>query len=176
MGRMVRDLETGDEGESIVMDLLRTANCLARKNDEVATRSHYDVIATLIHKIATGDGELETQEFTLEVKNDVYAKKSGNIALEVWNPKSEKLSGVSVTKADIWAQLARDEVWFAKTDHLKTFMGQQEPKRIVHKAGDGNAEIWLYDCDMILPSVFIRVDNLQPSEIHSAIIHLLNGV
>ena len=38
----------------------------------------------------------------VEVKNDLYAAKSGNIAIEVYNPHSNKKSGLSITKITLF--------------------------------------------------------------------------
>lgn len=167
-----KDILKGEEGEYKVIHLLQNAGHEAIKSKVVETRTNYDISALLIDE--TTDAELA--EFTIEVKNDIYALKSGNVAIEVFNPKSEKLSGLSATGADIWAHILGEEVWFTSPKRLSTFIGIQEPVRIIAKAGDGNATIYLYRKDLILPAIFVRVDNLDKLSITEWIKTLLDGV
>ena len=58
--------------------------------------------------------------FTIEVKYDLYAEKSGNIAIEYFNTKKQAASGLYPTKADFWVHyLGQDSVFLIKTDKLK---------------------------------------------------------
>lgn len=166
MAKIVRDLAIGKDGEISVVNLLNAGAILAKLNEDKAMRSHYDIIAML------------DTEFTIEVKNDIYAAKSGNIAIEIYNPKSEKLSGLCATKSDIWVHIVGGRHWFTATPLLKTFVNIHKPKRIIDKAGDGNATIYLYDVDLILPAIFICMDGKDKKALQTDIKALLkhNGV
>ena len=163
---IVRDLATGKDGEISVLNLLNSGSILAKLNEDKAVRSYYDIIAML------------DTEFTIEVKNDIYAAKSGNIAIEIYNPKSEKLSGLCATKSDIWVHIVDGKHWFTATNLLKTFVNIHKPKRIIDKAGDGNATIYLYDVDIILPAIFICMNDKDKKQLQADIKGLLkhNGV
>ena len=104
--------------------------------------------------------------------NDLHAKKSGNIAIEIYNPKAKKKSGISITKSDLWAHIAMGEVWIAKTEAIKDYISNNEGKKIPY-AGDGNATILLYKARKIFNSCFSRIDNISGKEIYSLITDLL---
>ncbi len=164
--QIVRDLAIGKDGEISVVNLLNNASILAKLNEDKAVRSYYDIVAIL------------DREFTIEVKNDIYAARSGNIAIEIYNPKSEKLSGLCATKSDIWVHIVGGRHWFTATALLKTFVNIHKPKRIIDKAGDGNATIYLYDVDIILPAIFVCMDGKEKKDLQAEIKTLLkhNGV
>lgn len=162
----MKELRIGKAGETAVVQLLLDADILAELIEDKATRSYYDIKAML------------DNEFTIEVKNDIYAARSGNVAIEIYNPKSEKLSGLSVTKSDIWAHIVNNEPWFTATHLLKTFINMNQPKRIIDKAGDGNATIYLYPVDLILPAIFVNMNKKDKKTVQEDIRLLLkhNGV
>lgn len=103
------------------------------------------------------------REFTLEVKYDIKSEQTGNIAIEFFNSKKNKNSGVAVTKADFWVFVfPSGEVWIALTSNLISFLHEISPDRILYGAGDGNAGLMLYKKDIILPQVFCRIDDIVP--------------
>ena len=75
-------------------------------------------------------------------------KKSGNIAIETYNPVSKKKSGISVTKSDLWAHIAMNQVWIANTEALKdyiknnSFMRLLESERIKEKIRNFEHDMW----------------------------------
>jgi len=145
-----RDLVLGDIAEIKVVNLLNHVGLSAEKNSDKTTRKFYDIIV-----------KTKTVEFTVEVKNDIYAVRSGNIAIELFNPKSGKPSGLGVTTSMVWVVMIGEELWLANTERLKKYVNNTKPKRIIDSAGDGNALIYLYDRDIILPTNFTRVDNIS---------------
>ena len=82
--------------------------------------SHYwDVHkASELHSGAFYDWDLSVSQqvtgyevFTVEVKYDEMQAKTGNIAIEIYNPKSGKPSGLTATKANLWCQVLKDSTW-----------------------------------------------------------------
>jgi hypothetical protein len=146
---ILKDFATGDSGEQWVMELMTAASFICTKNEDPDTRALWDV---------------ECDGFTIEVKNDIYAERSGNIAIEVYNPKSQKPSGLNITNADLWCHIAFGKVYCTTVAALKQFVADTEPKRIIEAGGDGNATLYLYDANVILP-VFTRIDDKNPKKL-----------
>ena len=146
---MRKDLAIGKIGEENFIKILKTGKVKAKSNEEKKERSYYDIKA-----------EVEGKGFTVEVKNDLYAAKSGNIAIEIYNPHSGKKSGLSITKADLWVHIVNNQYWVAKTKDLKSFVSKTTPFRTVDNAGDGNANILLFKAEDILSKIFYRIDHL----------------
>jgi hypothetical protein len=155
------DFAKGKEGEDLVKKLLAKADIKCSGNKVRENFSYYDMSSDV------GD-----KSFTVEVKNDLYAEKSGNIAIEIYNPRAKKKSGISITKSDLWAHIAMGEVWIAKTEAIKDYIRNNEGKKIPY-AGDGNATILLYKARKIFNSCFSRIDNISGKEIYSLITDLL---
>lgn len=113
------------------------------------------------------------KKFTVEVKYDLMAAKTSNIAIEYHNPKSNIPSGISATKSNIWAHCIKDDdnivVFITATAALVEWVATQTPKRIVELGGDANASLALYDMDTILDRIFIRIDDQTPTEIEKII-------
>jgi hypothetical protein len=94
--------------------------------------------------------------FRLEVKWDILAEQTGNLAVEYWNTKSGKPSGISVTTADIWVVLVGQPkaAYAAKTSLLKEFCELVRPVKLITNGGYHNAALKLYPADEILGAVF----------------------
>jgi len=56
---------------------------------------------------------------TIEVKYDLQALKTGNVFVEYYNLRSNKLSGISTTEADYYCFAIKDTFHLIKTDVLK---------------------------------------------------------
>jgi hypothetical protein len=145
-----RDLDIGRQAETLVVQIIEYHGGEAQLNDDKKSRSLYDIRAKHFK-----------QNFTIEVKNDVYALKSGNIAIEIFNPKSNKPSGLMVTQATLWVHVLGDEVWLTSTSKLKNFLNTNKPHRIIDVGGDNNSTMYLYKKDIIIPSIFVRIDNVS---------------
>ena len=157
-----QDFAKGKEGEDIVKALLSKDGIGCTDNKVKSNLSYYDMSSSS-----------ENIKFTVEVKNDLYAKKSGNIAIETYNPVSKKKSGISVTKSDLWAHIAMNQVWIANTEALKDYIKNNKPLRTIKKAGDGNATIMLYKANKIFKDCFFRIENLTSEKIYSTVTSLL---
>jgi len=159
-----QDFDVGDQGEKLVRQRLGDIGIPSlpvAKED----RSFFDVQAFL------SDG----YEFTLEVKNDLYEAKSGNIAIEIYNPKSDKLSGIGITTADLWVHVT-DGLYVTRVSDLRQYIAKTPPKRKIAAGGDNNATLLLYDSKEIFEAIFHRIDNISDEETEKIILSLLGRV
>ena len=109
---------------------------------------------------------------TVEVKYDEMEAKTGNIAIEIYNPRSGKPSGLTATKADLWCHVLQGSVWITSVKELRKFCKETPPVKMFSSAGDGNAAILLYKTKDIL-EIFERIDGCQKKQIHQKISSLL---
>ena len=58
---------------------------------------------------------------------------------------------------------------------LKKFVSDTEPFKVVKYAGDGNATIYLYKKDDIMPKIFTELAKKQPKQIISYLNQTLSG-
>lgn len=161
-----KDLVTGDVGEILVGRVFENAGFDVEKNDgKDAKLSDYDLKVSRFDK----DGHF-LFDFTIEVKYDIYSAKSGNIAIEYFNSKSNKPSGLTATKADFWVQVTPDKgLYIVTVEKLKRYIDIHPPFRTITAAGDGNADLFLYKSDLIFFDVFCRCDALSSEELNSYI-------
>lgn len=103
--------------------------------------------------------KLGRKKFTIEVKYDWLAQKTGNIAIEYRNTRQDKPSGISATTADLWVTLIEDGnnivAWVCKTEDLKKlfFAGGREVN-----GGDNNSAMKLFKQEEIF-AISVRVDD-----------------
>ena len=110
--------------------------------------------------------------FTVEVKYDEMQHLTGNIAIEFYNCKSNKPSGLSATKADLWCHVLKESTWMTSVKKLKDFCENKKPFRTITGGGDGNASIFLYNTKDII-KIFERVDNCSKEQLMKKIESLL---
>ena len=127
-----KTLNQGFSGELSVIEKLKTLNI-----DAVITDIPQNVEFDL-------DCIFNNIRFTIEVKHDIFSRISGNFAIEFYNSKSCKNSGITATKANFWCHIVKDEIFIIKTSDLKKFIVKNEPKKILYDVGDDNACIYLY--------------------------------
>lgn len=144
---ILKDLDVGQNAEERIRNILKTMGFECTDNSEREKMSDYDI-------------RVVSPEFTIEVKEDLYSAKSGNVAIEYWNSKSNKPSGITITKANIWCHIIAGEPFIIKTKTLKDFIDKVKPKRMLTGVGDGNADIMLYDCE-VLKAVMVPLDNIR---------------
>jgi hypothetical protein len=139
-----KDLALGKEAEHYLTDMLDD-NSISYEKVSHVNRSLYDI---------------NTEYGTIEVKYDMFAKKSGNIAIEIFNPLTGKHSGVGITEATYWCHIVGDpnNIYITKVELLKKYIDEHTPLRVVHEAGDGNATICLYKKEKIL-EIFQKIDS-----------------
>lgn len=111
--------------------------------------------------------------FTVEVKYDEMQAKTGNIAIEFYNSKLDRPSGLSATKADLWCHVLQDSVWITSVDKLKKFCKDVSPFKSFNYAGDGNASILLYKTEDIL-EIFDNISNCDEEKLIKTIEGLLS--
>lgn len=150
---ILRDLPAGQAAEAKVVQLLEALGLPGSLNKAKGKLSEYDI-----------EFEFKTRHLTIEVKNDLYAHKSGNIAIETFNPKTGKPSGLGITKADFWCHMV-DGLYFTKVSTLKEYIDKTKPFKLVTSGGDDNATLYLYRADSILPDIFVRLDTMSDLEI-----------
>lgn len=152
----LRDLARGGNAETLVIELFAAAGFPSHADKKA--RSEWDVKSTYD----------EPFFFTTEVKYDEYENRSGNIAMEVYNPHTNKPSGLTATKAFFWAHvLVGKVVWLITTNELKAYIDKNPPSHMIDRGGDNNATLWLYPSNNILPRAFTRIDTMTNEELRS---------
>lgn len=160
---ILNDFAIGKAGEDAVVKLLEGADVECERNTDPATRAFYDLVCD----------HPDLGSFEVEIKNDVYAARTGNIAIEFWNSKKDSASGINITTAPLWVHIAREEIWMANVEALKQWVETNEPKRTIFGGGDGNADFHLFEADTIFPAVFTRIDEDSKEELLSNLDRLL---
>ena len=165
MSSFKKDYNLGKKGEEFVKNLLEKCGYKCEEVDSL-NKSAYDIVAT----------PQKGKKFTIECKYDSYSQISSNLALEYFNPKTGKPSGIYVTTAQIYCYLLPDGInitaWIISTIRLREFIKTETPLKNLERVGDGNASILLYKLDHILPK-FTRIDNIPCDEVTQAIKRLL---
>lgn len=141
-GNFVRDLACGNRGQALLIALLHGCNIeVVSENKSKA----YDLTVKYENKVRT-----------IEVKYDVYASRSGNIAIEYYNPKSCVDSGIMATEADFWVHIITNPVtlWITSVISLKEFVSKTTPHKNITCGGDDNAALYLYKKSDILGTEF----------------------
>ena len=158
--------ELGSFGEKVVTDLFETGGIKCEKNS-ASGRSQlieFDLKCTLENKV-----------FTVECKFDAMARKSGNIAIEYYNTRQSKPSGIKATKADLWVVVLRNpqDVFLTSVKLLTGYCESNRPHKNIASGGDNNSAMWLYRMENILPVAFFPLDGLKPEELQEIIFDLL---
>lgn len=160
------DARKGQVAETFLVGLFKKAGieCQLNPSKKKAELAKWDVAA-----------DVQGRSFTVEAKHDMYEAKSGNIAIEYFNPKSCKPSGLFITEADLWAIVLSNPTtaWVANVKALKKFFNDAKCLRDVACGGDGNSAMKLYPREQILDAVFTRIDHLPAEELAPALTKLL---
>lgn len=159
-----KDLAIGDVGEKIVMSLLTAVSIQCVQAPGKGRRPSYDL-----------EFCLQDKNYTIEVKYDLYASKSGNVAIEVYNPKSCKNSGLTATKANLWCHIVDGHTYCAKVSDLHDFVKQNAPFRVICRGGDGNATLYLYKMEHILPAIFIDLTDMNKNTLVKTITRMVKN-
>jgi len=156
-------LAIGTQGEKLLQNVLEKANLPSILNPakKMKEKREWDVQATFYNK----------DTVTFEVKYDLYAAKSGNIAIEFFNSKSGTPSGLTATTADIWCHVITNpmSIWLTSVTSLKKFCEENKPFKTITAGGDDNSCMYLYKQDFILDSIFHRIDDMEPVSIRELI-------
>jgi len=161
------DVQAGKTGELLVLGLFANAGieCVPNTSKLTSKLSHWDLRFSFNDK-----------ERYIEVKHDLYEKKSGNVAVEYRNPRLDKPSGITATRSDIWVFVLSDEsVWACRTSDLKRHLKQYKGVRDIEFGGDGNASMRLYRRIELFDQRFFRLDELSKKEFLATIEVLLES-
>ena len=148
-----RDLQVGKAGESLArkkMESLgiKTADADGREADFYIVIDNY-------------------KKFSCEVKYDLYAEKSGNLAIEYFNTKICKPSGIDSTLCHFWIHvLSPDEVYFSTVENLKKFVKSTKPFRDITSGGDQNSAMFLYRKETICGPCLILLNEESLCHLH----------
>ncbi len=141
----------GSKGETLVSEIFNRHGLTCNK-PKVFNRFHDLIFAH------------DKTDYTIEVKYDVMGARTGNIALEFWNSKAEKPSGIVASQATLWAHIFDGGVYIVSVLDLRVFLQNNKPLRIIFSGGDNNANLYLYKAADILKSVFVRIDLLNKKQ------------
>lgn len=135
-------LKAGKKGEQIVCEFLTSKNILFSLNtsNKLKELTGWDVKLTL-----------NEEEITIEVKFDLMASKTGNMAIEFYNSKLCKPSGIAATRAKLWAVVLNGEAFICSVARLKAFLKDNKPLKNISSGGDNNASLYIYKLKNILP-------------------------
>lgn len=160
--------DIGKHGENYVIDVFTKCGFSAELNNDYDKRYDYDISANC-------DG----LAFTMEVKHDLMAIKTKNIAIEYHNSKKNAISGINATLADIWVHLVtypNTEIiaYAIRVQKLKDYINDNEPHKHIIAGGEKNSNLYIYKMADILP-IFTRIDNItNPNILKSTMESLLN--
>tara|TARA_Y100001938_G_scaffold142131_1_gene212898 strand:+ start:1145 stop:1642 length:498 start_codon:yes stop_codon:yes gene_type:complete len=161
----VSDKLKGEVAENAVADILSSHWNVQRASD-LKSGAFYD------WDLSVSQVDAGCEAFTVEVKYDEMQHLTGNLAIEFYNCKSNKPSGLSATKADLWCHVLKESTWMTSVKKLKDFCENKKPFRTITGGGDGNASIFLYKTKDII-KIFERVDNCSKEQLMKKIESLL---
>lgn len=149
-----RDLTVGQGGESFIQSIFSKHDILTSVNTSPGL-SEYDLELIFF-----------SETVRIEAKFDLYCARSGNIAIEFYNPKTGKASGIDQTKAQIWVHVISSPMsaWMTSVEKLKDFIKNNKPHRVITCGGDDNSSMYLYKKDVIFEAIFKRIDNCDREE------------
>jgi len=106
----IADLKTGHEAEDLLIEILseKPTNTNFVKNTDPKKLSDYDFTFNFNGRVTT-----------IEVKWDKKSDFTQNLAIEYWNPRQMKYSGILATKADLFAIQIKDRFLIFPTADLK---------------------------------------------------------
>jgi hypothetical protein len=161
------EMDKGDRAERDVVQLFANASIVIERNR-----------ARDLKKLILWDlkGSLADREFTIEVKYDLMEAKTGNIAVEYYNVRQCKPSGIMATEADLWIFVLQKprSVWICRTAALLAYFDTAKPHRNIACGGDDNAAMKLYRRKVLFEAVpFHRVDLLSGDDLLSLLNELL---
>ncbi len=161
-----RSFIIGNDGEAFITSLFLSADIECEKHTDKETRHEHDLTCKIGKK-----------KFKCEIKYDLMAEKTSNLAIETHNCKKDTPSGIEATKADIWGVVLRDGenkvAYLASVKRLKEFCNSAIPLKKIVAGGDKNANLLIFKCDQILPEVFHRMETLNKEDLHKLVKKLI---
>lgn len=156
----------GNFAEDYVKEILNDAGIPTQKN---SSTSRSELIGWDLEARVRGI------RVKLEIKYDKMAAKTGNIAIEYFNVKQGKPSGIDATTADLWVYVFSEpkSAWICRTDDLRAYMKNNREFRNIACGGDDNAAMKLYRKESLLDAVFHRLDILSPDQTEVTLANIL---
>jgi hypothetical protein len=150
---MLKELRQGEEGQNLLIDRLAKAGYLCSLSPPRTIG--YDVIC-----------QLPPKTFTVEVKYDVMSTRTGNIAVEYWNSKQNKPSGITASTSNLWCYVigSEKEIWLTPTSKLRLFVQNEKPVKSIENGGNKNSNMLIYEKNHIC-SAFTRIDIMSNIEV-----------
>lgn len=162
-----KSLGFGKHGEGFVQQVFEKAGIVCCANEDKETRQDYDLVC-----------KIGRTKFTCEVKFDVMSKHTGNWAIETFNSKSNCPSGLTATKANLWAHILPDgenkTLWITNVKSLIKFCNDVQPLKLVKFGGDKNAVLKIYRHEVI-SVIFERMDILSTDIFCNKIIKMIKS-
>lgn len=166
------DIRTGAEGEGRFAAVAEQSGLQARRNSARSRKA----LSRFDYRVAV---PAHDKTVDVEVKYDVYEARSGNVAVEVGNPRAGTPSGLTATTATVWVFVLKDgSVWAARVSDVKRAVERASTDdgyvRHIPVAGDDNAELHLMRRHPFFDKYFFRLDGLAPDEV-AAILAVLGS-
>lgn len=151
MSKFISDLKEGRKAERFVKRLFVEAGITIEKSSNT---SKFDFTCKYL-------GE----EASVEIKFDKMNAITGNIALEYWNPRTNKPSGITASKADfvVYVLTTPLTALVCRIDKLRLFIEKNTPDKIITGGGDGNSNMYLYKTQK-LNQVFVSLSEVASHE------------
>jgi hypothetical protein len=148
------NLKCGKRGEKIVCNFLDSKNIPFTLNtsSKLKNLAKWD-----IGFIING------QVIKVEVKFDLMASKTGNMAIEFFNTKMCKPSGIDATDSALWVVVLESKGYVCSVGKLKDFIKRNKPLKTIISGGDKNASLYIYKLEHILPIFRLLDENICES-------------
>jgi len=148
MAKFLKDLNIGNKGQKLFINILEENNEI--KNIKLNNDKYFDVSC-----------DYKGSYYTFEIKYDLMASKTGNIAIEFYNPKTCEDSGIATTKADFWITVLNNpqQIYLSPVKFLKNFLDNTKPCRIITVGGDKNSSMYLFKKDRILDVCMFKINS-----------------
>jgi hypothetical protein len=163
MNKFLRDLAVGQQGEATVKVLLSKLGINSQsaegKNADYDLRHDAPVL------------------WKSEVKFDIASQRTKNVAIEFYNPKQGKATGIAATKADIWFHILPQpfSTWAVAVPTLRRYIKEEKPYHVIASGGDDNASFYLYRQDRILDDIFEKMDGCEKDVLCDKLVVLLEA-
>lgn len=136
-----KSLAIGNKGQQLVTQILEDNGFIVESSKGKVVEWDIKVTGPLIGP----------SNFLGEVKFDDYSAKSGNLAIEFFNSKACKPSGITATTAELWFHVCPPaEILVVRVDTLLNYCQNTKPFKTIIAGGDGNASLYLYRKDEIV--------------------------
>lgn len=109
-----KDKQDGDSAEDFVLECIQVHFPTAYRVQGKEAR--FDIIVPEVDK-------------TIEVKNDLMAAKTGNLAIEMCK-KSGESSGIMISEADYWVIMAGGEMFMIDRVALRQYCEQADHRKV----------------------------------------------